>query len=104
MSLGLFEIPVSQLVEPPRESRLIRGADNVFVEKLKEKTMLDPSGPGATPMAMLCRDTTTMEQFNDKSLNLYKYEVLGGLHTLNMIYSPLRISIVYFIYCKILPY
>ena len=67
---------------PPKESRLIRGADNVFVEKLKEKMVLDPSAPGATPMAVLCKDATVIEQFNDKFLNVYKYEVLGGLHTL----------------------
>ena len=73
---------MSQLVEPPRESRLLRVADNIFVEKLKEKMILDPSAPGATPMAVLCRDLTKTEQFNEKFLNVYKYEVLGGLHTL----------------------
>ena len=44
--------------------------------------ILDPSAPGATPMAVLCRDLTKTEQFNEKFLNVYKYEVLGGLHTL----------------------
>lgn len=67
---------------PPKESRLLRGTDDVFVEKLKEKMMLDPSGPGATPMAVLCKDVTNVEQFNDKFVGVYKYEVLGGLHTL----------------------
>ena len=51
---------------PPRESRLLRGADNVFVERLKEKMLLDPSAPGATPMAVLCKDVTNIEQFNEK--------------------------------------
>ena len=80
--VGLFEVPVSQLVVPPRESRLLRGTDNVFIEKLKEKMLLDPSAPGATPMAVLCKDITNIEQFNDEFVNVYKYEVLGGLHTL----------------------
>lgn len=44
--------------------------------------ILDPSAPGATPMAVLCKDVTNNEQYNDKFLNIYKYEVLGGLHTL----------------------
>lgn len=80
--IGLFEVPISQLVVPPRESRLLRGTDNVFVEKLKERMLLDPSAPGATPMAILCKDITNIEQFNEKFVNVYKYEVLGGLHTL----------------------
>ena len=41
----------------------------------------DPSAPGATPMAILCKDVT-MEAFNSKYINVYKYEVLGGLHSL----------------------
>ena len=79
--IGLFEIPVSQLLVPPRESRLLRGQDNIFVEKLKEKMILDPSAPGATPMAVLCKDVN-IDLFNEKFLNVYKYEVLGGLHSL----------------------
>ena len=78
---GLFEIPVSQLVPPPRESRLLREADEVFVQKLKEKMISDPSAPGATPMAVLCKDIS-LENFNSKHCNVYKYEVLGGLHSL----------------------
>ena len=73
---GLFEIPISQLVKPPKESRLLRVADDTFVNKLKEKMVKDPAAPGATPMAVLCKDVTT-ESFNAKYLNVYKYEVLG---------------------------
>ena len=47
-----------------------------------DKMVLDPSAPGATPMALLCKDVSTLEQFNDRFANVYKYEVLGGLHTL----------------------
>ena len=79
--IGLFDIPVTQLMVPPRESRLLRGTDSVFVEKLKEKMLLDPSSPGATPMAVMCQDVMSIDQFNDKFANVYKYEVLGGLHT-----------------------
>ena len=80
--LGLFEVPVSQLLVPPRESRLLREPDNIFVEKLKEKMVLDPSAPGATPMAVLCKDVRSIDQFNEKFLSVYKNEILGGLHTL----------------------
>lgn len=80
--IGLFQVPVAQLLVPPKESRLLRGTDNTFVEKLKEKMVLDPSAPGATPMAVLCKDVRSIDQFNEKFLNVYKYEVLGGLHTL----------------------
>lgn len=79
---GLCEIPVSQLIMPPKESRLLRAVDDKFTEKLMDKMVLDPSAPGATPMALLCKDVSTVEQFNDRFVNVYKYEVLGGLHTL----------------------
>lgn len=67
---------------PPKESRLLRVADDKFTEKLMDKMVLDPSAPGATPMAVLCKDVSSVEQFNDRFANVYKYEVLGGLHTL----------------------
>ena len=33
----LFQVPVSQLVQPPSESRLLRVTDKIFVKNLKEK-------------------------------------------------------------------
>ena len=42
----------------------------------------DPSAPGATPMMVLCKEVHTVEGFNVKYLNVYHYEVLGGLHSL----------------------
>ena len=42
--------------------------------------ILDPSAPGATPMAVLWKDVSD-SNFNEKHLNVYKYEVLGGLHS-----------------------
>lgn len=80
--IGLFEIPTSQLVKPPKESRLLREADQTFVNRLKERMVKDPSAPGVTPMVVLCKDPQTVEAFNPKYLNVYKYEVLGGLHSL----------------------
>ena len=41
----------------------------------------DPAAPGASPMALLCKDVKTVQEFNPKYKNVYKYEVLGGLHT-----------------------
>ena len=38
-------MPVSQLIETPRESRLLRETDEVFIKKLKAKMVLDPSNP-----------------------------------------------------------
>ena len=73
---------MSQLQQPPRESRLLREADPTFVANLKAKMVRDPSAPGATPVAVLCRDVNSVSDFNAKYKNVYKYEVLGGLHTL----------------------
>lgn len=80
--IGPFEISISQLIKPPRESRLLREADQTFVNKLKERMVKDPSAPDVTPMVVLCKDAQTVEAFNPKYLNVYKYEVLGGLHSL----------------------
>ncbi len=77
-----MELPVSQLSQPPRESRLLREADPTFVRNLKLKMTQDPSAPGATPMAVLCKDVEVITEFHLKHKNVYKYEVLGGLHTL----------------------
>ncbi len=73
---------MSQLHQPPRESRLIREPDPTFVRHLKLKMVGDPSAPGATPMAVLCKDANNPSDFNKKYKKVYKYEVLGGMHTL----------------------
>ena len=41
----------------------------------------DPSGPGAAPLAVLCKDVSKLEEFQDRHKKVYKYEVLGGLHS-----------------------
>ena len=61
---------------------MLREADQTFVNKLKEKMIKDPSAPGATPMVVLCKEVHTVKDFNVKYLNVYHYEVLGGLHSL----------------------
>ena len=80
--IGLFEILITQLSKPPRESRLLREADQTFVNKLKENMIKDPFAPGATPMVVLCKEVHTVEGFNVKYLNVYHYEVLGRLYSL----------------------
>jgi len=76
------EESVSQLSAPPHESRLIREPNPTFVRNLKMKMVGDPLAPGATPMAVLCKDMENPSDFNVKYKNVYKYEVLGGMHTL----------------------
>ena len=82
LCIGVTDIPLSQLHQPPRVSRLLQEADPTFVANLKAKMISDPSAPGSTLMAVLCKDIETVSDFNHKYKNVYKYEVLGGLHTL----------------------
>ena len=74
---GLMQLPLKQLVQPPKESRLIREPDPIFVKNLKQKMLSDPAAPGATPMAVLYKG---VDDFNARYKDVYKYEVLGGLH------------------------
>ena len=74
-----MQLPLKQLLQPPKETRLIREPDPTFVKNLKQKMIVDPSAPGATPMAVLCKG---VDDFNIKYKDVYKYEVLGGLHTM----------------------
>ena len=74
-----MQLPLKQLMQPPKESRLIREPDPTFIKNLKQKMIADPAAPGATPMAVLCKG---VEDFNPKYKDVYKYEVLGGLHTM----------------------
>lgn len=76
-----MEVPVSQLQKPPRESRLLREPDPTFIRNLKENMVKDPAGPGAALLALHCIDVNTPEEFQQKYTKVYKYEVLGGLHT-----------------------
>lgn len=78
---GLLEVPITQLQQPPRSSRLLRESDPTFIKNLKENMLQDPSGPGASPVAVLCKDVSKVEEFNAKFKSVYRYEVLGGLHS-----------------------
>jgi hypothetical protein len=42
----------------------------------------DPLAPDSTPMVVLCKDKDSIQEFISKHKNVYKYEVLGGLHTM----------------------
>ena len=66
---------------PPRGSRLLREPDPMFISNLKDNMLKDPVGPGAAPLALMCVDKMTKGDFNTKYKAVYKYEVLGGLHT-----------------------
>ena len=52
---------MSQLHQPPRESRLIREPDPTFIRNLKLKMVSYPSAPGATLFAVLCKDCESTE-------------------------------------------
>ena len=69
--LGLMELPITQLVQPPQESRLLRDADPTFVKYLKNKMLQDPSAPGSTPMAVLCKDKDGVQEFSSRHKNVY---------------------------------
>ena len=71
---ALIQLPLKQLMQPPKESRLIREPDPTFVKNLKQKMLNDPAAPGATPMAVLCKG---VDNFNTKYKGVYKYKVLG---------------------------
>lgn len=63
MYIGVMKLPVKQLMLPPKESRLIREPDVMFVKSLKAKMLADPAAPGAAPMVVLCK---RIEEFNIK--------------------------------------
>ena len=76
--IGLFQLPVTNLVQPQSETRLIRKLDTTFVENLKKSIEDDPSGPGVPPLTVLC---VGIEEFSERHKDSYRYEVLGGQHT-----------------------
>ena len=49
---------------------------------LKKIMISDPAGPGACPIAVLCKNMTNPSEFQAKFKDVYEYEVLGGLHSL----------------------
>lgn len=51
-------------------------------KKIKGEDGIGPFSSWCTPMAVLCKDVRSADQFNNKFINVYKYEVLEGLYTL----------------------
>lgn len=70
--LGIMELPIEQITPPPKQSRLLRDPDSVFISNLKKKMIEDPSAPGATPMAVICKDVVCAGSFDVKFKNVYK--------------------------------
>ena len=54
--------------------------DPICVDSLKKWLQEDPSGPGVPPIAILCKNIGTKEAFKSQLKEIYRYEVLGGLH------------------------
>ena len=79
--IGLYQLPVTNLVQPQSDLRLIRKLDTTFLKNLKKRIKDDPSGPGVPPVAVLCIDVQQKEDFSERLKESYKYEVLGGQHT-----------------------
>ena len=59
---------------------LIRKLDTTFVINLKKRIQEDPTGPGVPPIAALCVNVEP-ENFTERYKDSYRYEVLGGQHT-----------------------
>ena len=78
MHVGLYQLPVTNLIQPQANLRLIRKLDTTFVNNLKKRIQADPSGPGVSPVAVLC---TGVDDYSDRYKDSYCYEVLGGQHT-----------------------
>lgn len=78
--IGLFRLPVTNLIQPQSDLRLIRKLDVTFVNNLKKRIQDNPSGPGVPPIAVLCINVEK-ENFAERYKDSYRYEVLGGQHT-----------------------
>ena len=74
-------MPVTNLVQPQNDLRLIRKLDTTFLSNLKKRMKEDPSGPGVPPIAIVCIDVQNKEEFSERLKDSYRYEVLGGQHT-----------------------
>jgi len=72
LCLGIMELPIKNLHKPPKDSRLLREPDNRFIKQLKEDMLGNPSAPGASTIAVLCKDITSMDQFEIKHKNVHR--------------------------------
>ena len=69
-----MELPVLQLSQPPKDSRLLREADPLFIQELKDNMLKDPTAPGFTPFAVLCKDKQSLADFNPKYASMKSWE------------------------------
>jgi len=80
MYTGTTDLLLSNMVTP-HSSRCLRPVDEVFVKALVNRLERDPSAPGVPAVAVLCVSMKTIEDFDLKRKDAYKYELLGGQHT-----------------------
>jgi hypothetical protein len=76
-----IEIKITNCQEPTYE-RLLRKLDGRFLRALKERMKADPIAPGIPPLALHCISVSTKSDFLPHLVNQYKFEVLGGLHSI----------------------
>lgn len=74
-----MNIPVKNCEEPPT-FRLLRKVDPIFVQALKKRLKEDSSGIGIPPLAIHCKDVRSVNAFDERLKDVYRYEVFGGLH------------------------
>lgn len=74
-------MPLKILKKPP-PPRLLRKNDNNFVESLKKRMIEDDRGIGIPPFAVVCLNVSHKSKFEERLKDIYKYEVHGGLHSL----------------------
>ena len=74
-----MDIQLKNCLEPPT-SRLLRRIDPIFIIALKKRLKEDPSGIGIPPLAVQCKDVRSKKGFEERLKNVYRYEVLGGIH------------------------
>ena len=67
-----MELPIEVITSPPKQSRLLRDPDSIFIQNLKKRMTADPSAPGASPMAVFCKDVGCIKSFDLKFKNVYK--------------------------------
>ena len=65
----MYHLPVTNLLQPQSNLRLIRELDTTFVKHLRHRIQEDPSGPGVSPVAVLCIDVSK-EDFAERLLPL----------------------------------
>ena len=76
-----IEIKITNCQEPTYE-RLLRKLDGRLLRALKERMKADPIAPGIPPLALHCISVSTKSDFLPHLVNQYKFEVLGGLHSI----------------------